>query len=116
MNNTNYLCASSELNVFTSPIVQNDIKGSRVVKYTNYNTLDNGSKHIEINIPISDDNEFTDLSSVAILIHCKIIDSTGKVMYEAEMSKGKEEFDVIFDDKGNFIKKSDPETGEEEKD
>ncbi len=46
----------------------------------------------------------------------KITDSTGKVMYEAEMSKGKEEFDVIFDDKGIFIKKSDPETGEEEKD
>lgn len=46
----------------------------------------------------------------------KVTDSNGKVMYEAEMSKGKEEFDVIFDDKGNFIKKSDPETGEEEKD
>ena len=46
----------------------------------------------------------------------KITDSNGKVMYEVEMSKGKEEFDVIFDDKGNFIKKSDPETGEKEND
>lgn len=35
----------------------------------------------------------------------KIIDSTGKVMYEAEMSKGKEEFDVIFDHKGAFVQK-----------
>ncbi len=46
----------------------------------------------------------------------KITDSTGKVMYEAEMSKGKEEFDVIFDDKGNFIKKTEPEAGDEDKD
>ena len=46
----------------------------------------------------------------------KITDATGKVMYEAEMSKGKEHFDALFDDKGNFIKKSDTETGEEEKD
>lgn len=46
----------------------------------------------------------------------KITDATGKVMYEAEMSKGKEHFDALFDDQGNFIKKSDPETGEEEKD
>ncbi len=46
----------------------------------------------------------------------KITDATGKVMYEAEMSKGKEHFDALFDDKGNFIKKSATETGEEEKD
>lgn len=46
----------------------------------------------------------------------KITDSTGKVMYEAEMSKGKEHFDALFDDKGNFVKKSTPETGEEDKD
>lgn len=46
----------------------------------------------------------------------KITDSTGKVMFEAEMSKSKEHFDAIFDDKGNFIKKSTPETGEEDKD
>ena len=46
----------------------------------------------------------------------KITDATGKVMYEAEMSKGKEHFDIIFDDKGNFVKKSAPATGEEDKD
>lgn len=46
----------------------------------------------------------------------KIINATGKVIYEAEMSKGKENFDALFDDKGNFIKKSDKETGEDEKD
>lgn len=46
----------------------------------------------------------------------KITDSTGKVMYEAEMSKGKEHFDALFDDKGNFVKKSAIEKGEEEKD
>ena len=31
--------------------------------------------------------------------------ATGKVLYEAEMKKGKEEWDLIFDDKGNFLKK-----------
>ncbi|MDP1802845.1 MAG: PepSY-like domain-containing protein [Bacteroidota bacterium] len=46
----------------------------------------------------------------------KITDSNGKVMFEAEMSKGKEHFDAIFDDKGNFVKKGDPKTGEEDKD
>lgn len=46
----------------------------------------------------------------------KITGSTGKVMYEAEMSKDKEEFDVLFDEKGNFIKKSEPEAGDEGKD
>lgn len=46
----------------------------------------------------------------------KITDANGKVMYEAEMEKGKEHFDVIFDDKGNFIKKSEPSTKEEGKD
>ncbi|HLC83305.1 MAG TPA: PepSY-like domain-containing protein [Bacteroidia bacterium] len=30
---------------------------------------------------------------------------TGKVSYEAEISKGKEEMDLIFDDKGTFLKK-----------
>ncbi len=39
----------------------------------------------------------------------KITDAAGKIMYEAEMSKGKEHFDAVFDDKGNFIKKSSPE-------
>lgn len=46
----------------------------------------------------------------------KITDASGKVMYEAEMEKGKEHFDVIFDDKGNFVKKSEPSTKEEGKD
>lgn len=46
----------------------------------------------------------------------KITDASGKVMYEAEMEKGKEHFDAIFDDKGNFIKKSDSSTAEEGKD
>lgn len=36
----------------------------------------------------------------------KIVDAAGKVMFEAEMSRGKEKFDLIFDDKGNFVKKS----------
>ncbi|MCW3104615.1 MAG: hypothetical protein JWO09_3055 [Bacteroidetes bacterium] len=35
-----------------------------------------------------------------------ITDAAGKVMYEAEMSKGKDHFDALFDDKGNFVKKS----------
>ena len=30
---------------------------------------------------------------------------TGKITFEAEMEKGKENFDVIFDDKGTFLKK-----------
>ncbi len=46
----------------------------------------------------------------------KITDNKGKVTYEAEMAKGKEHFDALFDDKGNFIKKSDIEKGEEKKD
>ena len=46
----------------------------------------------------------------------KITDAAGKVMFEAEMSKGKEHFDAIFDDKGTFIKKSAPATTEEDKD
>lgn len=36
----------------------------------------------------------------------KITDADGKETYEAEMEKGKEHFDAIFDSKGNFIKKS----------
>lgn len=47
----------------------------------------------------------------------KITDANGKVMYEAELSKGKEHFDVIFDQNGNFIKKSGVVSkSEEEKD
>jgi hypothetical protein len=40
----------------------------------------------------------------------KITDASGKVTFEAEMKKGKEHFDVLFDDKGNFIKKTQPTT------
>lgn len=36
----------------------------------------------------------------------KITDASGTITYEAEVKKGKEELDVIFDQKGNFIKKS----------
>jgi len=36
----------------------------------------------------------------------KITEESGIIMYEAEMRKGEEKFDVIFDGKGNFIKKS----------
>ena len=46
----------------------------------------------------------------------KITDAAGKVTFEAEMEKGKEHFDAIFDDKGNFIKKEDVSTKEEDKD
>lgn len=46
----------------------------------------------------------------------KITDSTGKVMYEAEMEKGKEHFDAIFDSNGTFMKKTEPTTKEEDKD
>ena len=35
----------------------------------------------------------------------KITDAANKVMFEAEMGNGKEHFDVLFDDKGNFVKK-----------
>lgn len=46
----------------------------------------------------------------------RITDASGKVTFEAEMKKGKEHFDAIFDDKCNFIKKSTPTNGEEDKD
>lgn len=36
----------------------------------------------------------------------KITDVAGKISYEAEVKKGKEEFDILFDDKGNFLKKT----------
>lgn len=46
----------------------------------------------------------------------RITDASGKVTFEAEMKKGKEHFDAIFDDKGNFIKKSTPASKEEDND
>lgn len=39
----------------------------------------------------------------------KITDAAGTVTFEAEMEKGKEQFDVMFDDKGNFVKKGELE-------
>lgn len=35
----------------------------------------------------------------------KITLADDKIMFEAEMKKGKDHFDIIFDSKGNFIKK-----------
>lgn len=35
----------------------------------------------------------------------KITDAAGKISYEAEVKKGKEEIDLIFDATGNFVKK-----------
>jgi len=46
----------------------------------------------------------------------KITDADGKVSYEAEMAKGKEHFDALLDQQGNFIKKSTHSTKEEGKD
>jgi hypothetical protein len=35
----------------------------------------------------------------------KITDAAGAISYEAEVKKGKEEMDLIFDSNGNFLKK-----------
>lgn len=35
----------------------------------------------------------------------KITDASGAISYEAEVKKGKEEMDLIFDSNGNFLKK-----------
>ena len=44
----------------------------------------------------------------------KIIDASDKMSYEAEMSKGKEHFDALFDQNGNFLKKGEVKTGKED--
>ncbi len=36
----------------------------------------------------------------------RITDAGGAITYECEIKKGKEDFDALFDDKGNFLKKS----------
>ena len=36
----------------------------------------------------------------------KITDAAGKLCYEAEVKTGKEEMDLLFDEKGNFLKKT----------
>ena len=44
----------------------------------------------------------------------KITDAAGKISYEAEMAKGKEHFDVIFDANGGFVKKGETASEDEE--
>lgn len=46
----------------------------------------------------------------------KITDAKGTVTYEAEVKKGKEEMDLIFDSTGAFIKKEVEEKGTKDKD
>lgn len=43
----------------------------------------------------------------------KITDASGKTMFEAEMEKGKDHFDALFDEQGNFVKKSEPVSEED---
>lgn len=45
----------------------------------------------------------------------KITDANGNISFEAEMEKDKEHFDVLFDDKGNFLKKIAPEPEDDKK-
>lgn len=44
----------------------------------------------------------------------KITDASDKTMFEAEMEKGKDHFDAIFDEQGNFLKKSEPTSEKED--
>lgn len=44
----------------------------------------------------------------------KITTESGEVKYEAELSKGKMHFDVIFDTNGNFLSKGEPVSEDEE--
>lgn len=46
----------------------------------------------------------------------KITDAAEKVWYEAELEKGKENIEAIFDEKGNFVKKSEESGKEDDKD
>jgi hypothetical protein len=46
----------------------------------------------------------------------KIVDAAGTISYEAEVKKGKEEIDLIFDANGTFIKKQVEEKGTKDKD
>jgi len=45
----------------------------------------------------------------------KITDAAGKISYEAEVKKGKEEMDLIFDANGNFLKKIVEEADKDDK-
>lgn len=51
-----------------------------------------------------------------IIEAAKITEGTGKVMFEAEVKKGKETFDLIFDKDGNFVKKITPTKEDDEED
>lgn len=44
----------------------------------------------------------------------KITSADGKITFEAEVKKGKESIDLLFDDKGTFIKKKVETPGKEE--
>lgn len=44
----------------------------------------------------------------------KITNANGTISYEAEMSKGKIHFDVIFDANGNFVSKGEPASEDDE--
>lgn len=46
----------------------------------------------------------------------KIVDDKGTVTYEAEVKKGKEEMDLLFDANGTFLKKQVEEKGAKDKD
>jgi uncharacterized membrane protein YkoI len=46
----------------------------------------------------------------------KIKMADGSAIFEAEIEKGKEEMDLIFDEKGNFVKKEVENDSKEEKD
>jgi uncharacterized membrane protein YkoI len=51
------------------------------------------------------DNVSKNYSDFKIEEASKISTAEGKTMYEVEIKKGKEEYDVIYDSAGNFIKK-----------
>jgi len=46
----------------------------------------------------------------------KITEASGNVKYEAEVEKGKEEFDLIFDSTGSFIEKAEEKKEDKDKD
>jgi len=46
----------------------------------------------------------------------KILTADGKTLYECEIKKGKDKFDLLFDDKGVFIKKTEESAKSDEDD
>ncbi len=95
---------------------QNKVEGSAI--------FDANGKFIEVEEEIKTTNlpknaiEYCTKTYVGYTLEeaAKIKSAEGKITYEAEMKKGKEHFDVMFDDKGNFVKKGDVETKKEGKD